>query len=181
MKKENPSSKRSKEYLTQALLKLMREKPFQKITIKEITEEAQLARMTFYSNFENKEEILKYHSDCLLLKFIENFKRGNGKTERDMFCEFFKFWKEEREFVNVLKKNRVFILIELFEKYIYQLNDMFSFFDFEGECPETVGFKVAYCVGGLCNVLNRWIDRDMKDDYEELVDMILKDFKKNKN
>ena len=58
MKKENPLTVESKQWILEALLKLMEEKNYEKITIKELTARADLDRKTFYRNFRSKEEVL---------------------------------------------------------------------------------------------------------------------------
>lgn len=58
MKKENPLTVQSKQWILEALLKLMEEKEYEKITIKELTARADLDRKTFYRNFRSKEEVL---------------------------------------------------------------------------------------------------------------------------
>ena len=55
----NPSSRRSRRWITKALLELMMDKPYQKISITEIAEEADVVRRTFYRNFESKEDVIK--------------------------------------------------------------------------------------------------------------------------
>ena len=59
-KRENPMSVRSKSALAQSLLRMMIDKPFDEISISDITERAGLSRQTFYTNFIKKEDILKY-------------------------------------------------------------------------------------------------------------------------
>lgn len=46
--------------LTQAMLDLLHEKPFNSITISEICNKAMVRRPTFYRHFQNKEDLLLY-------------------------------------------------------------------------------------------------------------------------
>lgn len=54
----NPVAIQSQKWLVTALLDLMKEKPYNKITIKEIAEKADLDRSTFYRNINSKEAVL---------------------------------------------------------------------------------------------------------------------------
>ena len=63
--RENPISVRSKRLITDALIELMGEKAFSKISIRDIVERAGLTRQTFYHNFDSKEEVLLHKSDSL--------------------------------------------------------------------------------------------------------------------
>lgn len=76
MKKENPLTVQSKQWILEALLKLMEEKNYEKITIKELTARADLDRKTFYRNFRSKEEVLYLQ----LQEFHDSLdKRWNGR------------------------------------------------------------------------------------------------------
>jgi hypothetical protein len=54
----NRQVQRSKSWIFEALMILMDEKPYDKITILDIVEKAGIARQTFYRNFNNKNEVL---------------------------------------------------------------------------------------------------------------------------
>ncbi len=51
---------RTLKLLTQAMLDLLHEKPFNNITISEICDKAMVRRPTFYRHFQNKEDLLLY-------------------------------------------------------------------------------------------------------------------------
>ena len=59
--KENPIARRSKQSIVLAMMQLLRDKSYDKITIKEIMEKADMARRTFYGNFNSKDEIIQYY------------------------------------------------------------------------------------------------------------------------
>lgn len=65
----NPISVRSKKWLTDALFELLKEKPYDKISIREISQKADLTRQTFYHNFSSKDMLLMYKSDQLFEEF----------------------------------------------------------------------------------------------------------------
>ncbi|MBZ9693497.1 TetR/AcrR family transcriptional regulator [Clostridium sp. M14] len=56
--KPNRIAEQSKKWLIEALFDLMEEKPYSTITVKEISDKAQLSRRTFYRNFKVKEDLL---------------------------------------------------------------------------------------------------------------------------
>ena len=49
--------KRSRKYLIEALLTLMKDKPLQKISVRDITQEAMVNRSTFYAHFTDKYDL----------------------------------------------------------------------------------------------------------------------------
>lgn len=62
---------KTKNLLENALIKLMIEKGFDKITIKDITEEADINRGTFYLHYKDKYDFLEQKEDNILKEFIE--------------------------------------------------------------------------------------------------------------
>ena len=44
--------------ITTALLELLKEKPLSDITVSELTNKAEIGRVSFYRNYQNKEDIL---------------------------------------------------------------------------------------------------------------------------
>lgn len=57
-KKMDPRVKRTRALLQQALMKLIKEKPFDRITVQDIANRAELNRATFYAHFEDKHGLL---------------------------------------------------------------------------------------------------------------------------
>lgn len=58
-KAEYRSSLRSKKLIREALVRLMKEKPFEKITITDIVKEADINRGTFYAHFKDSGDVLE--------------------------------------------------------------------------------------------------------------------------
>jgi AcrR family transcriptional regulator len=58
--KTDRRSRRSRSLVVDALLELMLEKRFERITVQEIIERADVGRSTFYAQFRNKEEVLQH-------------------------------------------------------------------------------------------------------------------------
>lgn len=69
-KGKNPTALQSQQWIVDSLIELMRKRPYQQITIKNICKEADLSRQTFYNIFESKEEILRF---CLQRKYEAQF------------------------------------------------------------------------------------------------------------
>ena len=70
---KNPTALQSQNLITEALLALMEEEPFQKITIKAVCAHAGVSRQTFYSLFENKEEVIERRLDQLFEEYRKRF------------------------------------------------------------------------------------------------------------
>lgn len=59
-KKEDLRIRRTRKLLSGALIDLMKKKPFEKITVRDICDTAMVHRSTFYTHFSDKYELLQY-------------------------------------------------------------------------------------------------------------------------
>ena len=59
-----------KKEITKALLSLLQKKDLNDITIRELTLEAGVGRVSFYRNYKTKEEILEQYIEMLILKMV---------------------------------------------------------------------------------------------------------------
>lgn len=75
-----------------SLLKLLSEKPYSKITITEITSTAQLARRTFYRNFDSKEDILDLYIQTLFGEYVNLLKEEKILKIYNVAKIYFDFW-----------------------------------------------------------------------------------------
>ena len=78
MKAEYRSSIRSKTMIKEAMLELMVEKPFDKITITDIVKKADINRGTFYAHYDNTAEVLKSISASVMDEIAAAFKAKNN-------------------------------------------------------------------------------------------------------
>ena len=64
--KSDRRSRRSRRLIVDALLALMREKRYDRITVQEIIDRADVGRSTFYARFRNKEDVLESEIERVL-------------------------------------------------------------------------------------------------------------------
>ena len=100
MDKRKIENIRVKKDITDTLLSLMHEKSFAKITISEIIEKANVARASFYRNYESKEDVLMTLVDDVLndFKTKAEYDISNYYTyEHVLRC--FQYFKKYEEYV----------------------------------------------------------------------------------
>ena len=73
----NPTALHSVEWLADALLSLMEEQDYSKITVKDICNKADLSRQTFYNFFIGKDDIIRF---CIHQCYAEMMTRLAQKT-----------------------------------------------------------------------------------------------------
>lgn len=82
--------KRAKEYITEAILQLLNNKKYEDITITDIAEKAGVTRITFYRNFESKDDIIK--------QYIQNiFSKYKWNDKLDVTYQIFDFFTKKQK------------------------------------------------------------------------------------
>ena len=123
-------SVRSKNALAKALLSLMLKKPFDDISISDISSKAGLARQTFYTNFSKKEDIIVY----LLSEFFKRYTAHINSLPEfpdNIIVDYFIFWNEHIDFLKLLFARELGYLFceqnrEFFIKQLAGFEDAFS-------------------------------------------------------
>src|SRR6266699_30844 len=81
-------ARRTRKWLQDALIGLMKEKSFGDIQITELTERAQVSRPAFYLHFRSKEELLLSHVDIIFDEFHAEVAKelARGNIDRRRLC-----------------------------------------------------------------------------------------------
>ena len=156
--------KRSTEFLkdcmADALLRLMKEKPFEKITIDEITKTAGVGRATYFRNFSGKNEVLTYKIVKLWHEWVEAHGIKKGKQfSLDNNVTFFEYnysIKEELKLIYNAKMQSA--IYDAFTKVIVR--------EYEENSREF--YKSNFYAYGLFGILEKWIERDFYESPEEM-------------
>lgn len=148
-----------------ALVQLMKQKPFVKITISEIAATAGVSRNSVYRNYENKEQILEKYIQALYQNAIESGmlkQYSEGQTVEQFLLPRFQFIKQNRDFFTVLKQNN--LLYYIFEQMNPELLLMLG-----GHKKGDSSYYFQMFAGAYAGVINLWIRNDFKESEEEMV------------
>ncbi len=169
--KNNPIAIKSQQWILEALLELMHDIEFKKITIKEITQKAEVDRSTFYRNFGTKEDVLNQYIEKLTLVYVEQLQKIEDISMDKVAEVFFKLCVDHLDFFITLKKNGLsnfvlqgfntqlpYVQELLSNKWSYTIDD------------EYLEFALAFNAGGMWNMFIEWIEGDMKKPYTDLVE-----------
>ncbi|HVJ49531.1 TetR/AcrR family transcriptional regulator [Desulfitobacterium sp.] len=173
---ENPIAAQSKQWIMQSLVSLMETKPFQEITISEISENAQLVRRTFYRNFDSKEDVLQAYFNTLVQKFISELSKLSVLTTDTALRVLFGLCKRYESFFLSLKRSNM--LGFMLEQWNYVLPKLHALMlDRIKNFPQTsseqaLEYILAFNVGGTFNIVIKWIDEGMALSPDELADIV---------
>lgn len=175
MKKEttNTIALKSKMWITNSLLELMEKKDFNKISITEIIDNADLTRQTFYRNFNSKEDVLYEYVSKLYKECFDKIDQLPDKNLKTILITYFEYWYKYKELLILARKsnfNYKFMdfyypfMNEYFEKFIIKLPDNFDM---------KTDYIKHFLLGGLIQVKTYWAERDFLETPEELAELVL--------
>lgn len=160
-------SERSKQWIADSLLILIKDTPYHQISITDIMEKAGLSRLTFYRNFESKEDILRFHFDRVFSAYISSVQVDEFDLEQAL-SQCFRFWQNLKDDIKVHLKNDLHsIMYRPMEQYLNivltkgQYNDSFT------------PIQKRFIVGGLFASMVYLVDEPSEQSPEELARAVL--------
>ena len=164
----NPSAIRSKNEITEALLSLMQNAPYNEISVKQIIMEARLARKTFYRNFESKDDVLISYLKGIIREYYDVVNTGKVNVLETIFLYIDKY----RDLLQLLEKhNMLHLPLQCINEYLPVLHNKFfnecktSSFLFKNLDSE---YLMAFNTGAIWNVISLWVHRGMIDTPESV-------------
>lgn len=178
-KHKNRQAIRSRSMLQEALVDLLKEKPYQKITITEITERADLARPTFYAHFETKDDLLLSYVDDIFDVFFNNLRtdidpfRKQTSREFDLYVEFFRHWQQSAEIVQLIRTADIDMMImnRLRQYHVETYHNVIAP-QFPELTPLLAGYYIDYLTGATFGILRHWMDEKMQQSPEVVARML---------
>lgn len=152
-----------KQYIAEAVLILMEDHPYDKITIGEIAKKAGVNRSSYYRHFDTKEDIIWFYLMSIMDEYMREYRKLSEKTYRLYLNEIFSVFYKHRHDLLLIHKNKLsYLLLDV-------LNTCFRFDEFSDEKQ----FEIAYHIGGIYNNLLLWMNHDMKETPEQMTKMAL--------
>ena len=175
--------RKSRESIFKAFVALLSKKNFNKITVGEIIEKADVGRATFYAHFETKDFLLKELCKELFCHIFDAID-GNGKQHRHIFdCDapsgvilhlLQHLQKNDNHILELLACENNELFLRYFKENLLVLIKAQRGI-FENKKPELVpdDFWFNHIVGVLVETITWWINRGVQEDAEKIYDYFL--------
>lgn len=170
----HPAALTSKNLLANALVSLLHQKSYESLTITEICLHAQVARRTFYRNFDSLDDVLDFYITSIMCDFKSHMQAHAADTYPNILITFFTFWKYHADTLYLLNTRNLYNL--MFMKYIKLLPEMpFLFKHVANAILDKKLFvpTMAFNAGGLWSLLTYWICSNCEQTPEELAHIVL--------
>lgn len=133
------------------------------ISITEITNKAGVGRVSFYRNFDSKEDIINKYLTKITDGFMAtsgiDFKNNDMKT---YITILFKHLEKYKDFTYNLYKSNVLYLVEKQFKRVFEMKN----YDYNE-------YKRQFYIGGIYNIYYYWLVNGFKETPEELANYLI--------
>lgn len=152
--------------IANAFIELLKSNEFDKISVVDIISKAQVARNSFYRNFENKDDILCYYigkeTDEWLSQTEENYLTLTRGGLKEYIVFLFTHMYEYRGIVDILTRNgKIHLLEKEFDKRFFaRLSEMYS------------PWEIAYKAGGVYKLFRYWVETGYEKTPREVAEYI---------
>ena len=173
--KPNRQVQRTKSWIFEAIILLMDEKPYSKITVSDITEKAGIARQTFYRNFNDKDDVIfEYLVNTFGTELLETEKNSKYNKQDTIVLTFdYKYMIEHKKNIKKILstadiENRIASHVQKFpisflESYRKKLTEREYLI-----CR----YKLFYQITGSLRVFFDWFINDMPMPVENIISML---------
>lgn len=153
-----------KECMADALIKILKTKPIEKISVPEIVEAANVGRTTYFRNFTTKNEVLTFK----IVRLWERWAEEHEVIERKKFAldnavDFFSFNYSIKDLLELIyRRNLQSTVYDAFYEVMMPQYGTNAF-----ECYESRFYSYA-----LFGLLDEWIKRGFYESVEQMADII---------
>lgn len=159
MRRKNTTSEMMKQYIAAGLLILMNQKPYDDITIGEITAKAGVNRSTYYRNFCSKDEVIKYYFNQIIYQHMEHLPAHPVPTEEYLVGMFTHYYQYKTELLLIHNARLTHLILDA-------LNE--TFLEFHEDDSTENRYAVFYHTGGIYNNFVLWFANTMKETPAEM-------------
>lgn len=166
MEKQNEINQLTRECLLTALLRLMEAKPYDSITITDITKLAGVSRMAYYRNYKSKDEILTDGLVAYEQTLLETLGNERAESLEEVVVYIAAFFRDHAALIRAVYaahlSNQLFnLLCERAYLYFPQINGV-----------KNGQYRVYYYAGAVLSVLRCWLEAGMQESAEEIAAVI---------
>ena len=164
------------EWMMTALLTLMTKRNYQDIRVKEISDQAQLARCTFYRYYTSKDELLLRCCRVQINKLAQKMQQENYYTFFGVSTAYFSFFLEEQKFFDLLRRNDLlYFFLRCYDDLMFDVARVVKQENHEkgsDDFSQKVRFHFLYGMHGQRGIANNWLQSGCQESPEELAQYV---------
>jgi AcrR family transcriptional regulator len=176
--KDDRRVKYTKMVLKESFIKLLAKKDISQISIKEICEDADINRATFYTHYNDQYDLMKKIENELFENvgsYLTEYTQSKADVNFvEMIGKIFEYIKENAELCKLLLSERgdlnfqKKIMMLVYDKNISELTSGGAI------TKEDAEYIYSFTITGCIGVIQKWLDDDMKKSARFMAEMLVK-------
>ncbi|MCI6675625.1 MAG: TetR family transcriptional regulator C-terminal domain-containing protein [Clostridiales bacterium] len=165
--------RKTKAVLCSGLIDLMKQKPVNKITVKELTDYVDINRGTFYLHHKDIFDLMQSIENELMQELkdlFEKYSTEEFQLHPTLFLtDIFRFLDHNAEIVTVLlSPNGDIVFVDRMETFVREkcLHNWMESFSLSN--PLSYDYFYAFVISGIIGVFQNWLNRGRKESPEEI-------------
>ena len=171
--KESRRSRMTKLLLKTALIELMQEKTFDKVTIKELCEKADLNRTTFYLHYNNQRDVLDDIEKDLMDKTSAFLKASNNTSQIvNLIEEFLKYIQNDKQTFKTMLVNNPDgnFQMEFINQSLSCISENLPVY----KDQTTTGYVLSFIMHGSLSIIIKWLESDCNPEAKDIAQLLFK-------
>ncbi|MDR0663457.1 MAG: TetR/AcrR family transcriptional regulator C-terminal domain-containing protein [Spirochaetaceae bacterium] len=168
----------TRKVLADSLVELMKDKPFSKITIKELCEKADINRTTFYAHYRDQYDLLLQIEEETLTYFEDMLAKYDARRSKreilEMVEEMLNFIANNSNAMHILlsENGDIDFQKKVFHRFM-QKGLVTKYFSEKTMQEEMYDYWYAFVVNGAIGLIQYWLKNDMSIPIRELAKILV--------
>ncbi|EOI09970.1 hypothetical protein UCO_02818 [Enterococcus faecalis EnGen0244] len=166
---------RTRSSIFQAMISLLQEKSFDKITVKDICSRANISRSGFYLHYVDKYDFVESYQKELMKKGTAIFENNIGKSRKIFMEDAVRFLQEEGQILALLLSKNGSPEIQDKIKVLLQDNakkNILPHIEIPIKTKLAEKYLVVFMSSAVVGVLQEWVNSGQKEAPEEIIELL---------
>lgn len=177
-KKTDRRVKYTKMVIKDSFVKFLKQKPISKISVKEICEDADINRATFYAHYLDQYDLLQQIENEIMVEINDNLKGYDFKENKlipvEMIEKILEYIMENAELFDLLLNSNGDMKFQQEVIKLIGLQHFIPMFGSDSIEKEDAEFIYHFLATGAIGVIQMWLKGGMKKSAREMSELILK-------
>jgi len=170
--KQDRRIRKTKKALREGLAKLLSEKNIQNITVKELTDKADIHRSTFYANFHDIYDLYSHMEDTVIQEIKDIASVDFAFKTKIFFEKLLNYINDNKQVARLFFKQNISFSEQLTTLLRDACLDCWRKEYNIQSTPEEMDYYVQHALSGAIGIIGMWVSDDFKYPMEKLVVML---------
>ncbi|MCL2574646.1 MAG: TetR/AcrR family transcriptional regulator [Defluviitaleaceae bacterium] len=174
MNKEDRRIRKTKKALRETFAELLMQKSIQHITVKELTDKADVHRSTFYANFKDIYDLYNHTEDIVMQEISDAFATEYSLDTKVFFNALLQYISDNKQICRLILSNNAN------STFLNRISNLFKDLciecwqkEFNLSCTsKELEVYAHFSFSGNLGIISKWIADDSKDSKEEIMEVL---------